>query len=91
MLKKAVLLLVRLYNYCRSYERDIIAEPLWGQHTKIKLWSTESIGYDDGYYECRKAQLNAQIAYLDHGDNKRFNDDFDRIERQYFGPKYIKA
>lgn len=66
----------------------------WKRSTKIKLWSTETIGVDGpngGYFGCKRWQLRAGARLHKSGDVKAFNEEMAICERVYFGPKWVKA
>ena len=74
------------------------ANKLDGSYTPIKLWSTETIGYEEGYYKCQYEQLDAQIQYYADIKTMGYEEAMTlmkkrskAVERKYFGPKYIKA
>ena len=68
-----------------------------GRYTKVKLWSAETISIDQGYFACKHKQHEIHSKY--HIDINKlgmdratelFNERYAKLERQYFGPKYIK-
>lgn len=71
---------------------EVIRSELNGEYTPIKLWSTETIGVDNGYFECKREQIAIEIRYIKNEiDTQEFNRLMDNLERKYFGPKWVKG
>ena len=68
-----------------------------GKYTKVKLITKESIGVDDGYFECKKELI--EIGDMLIKDVKLFGiklakdiykERIEELDRKYFGPMYVK-
>lgn len=78
---------------------EIIKWWYWsGRYTKIKLFDKDSIGVDEGYFECSHAHLDVKMQYykdlkaMDHKEAGRLLTlRSEKVIKKYFGPKYIKC
>ncbi len=69
-----------------------------GKYTKVELWESDNIGCSDGYYECSmglariKCQFYEDKKVMKNGDAVALMEKrHDKLEKKYFGPKYIKS
>lgn len=68
-----------------------------GRYTPVKIIVKDSIGYYDGYYECKTEEYEIRSRWYENLNKMPLEDaikimdkEYAELERKYFGPMYVE-